>query len=426
LFTADARVQVYPFTRQAEGGEVVIGRPDTGVFLALPAEAVELLDLLAAGATVGRAQELYHAKHGETPEMEEFLGFLAGKGLVRRIAAPGEAPPPAPKAAAIAPRAAPVAAKRYHFTNIPQEVAQALFGRAALTAAAFVVVLAALAVLWTPGLFPGRRDLLFHHDKTLMTLCLVLLGYSTVFLHEMAHLAAARARGVNSRLGISRRMWVLVAETDMTALWSVPRRQRYLPILAGPLLDVTSGALLLLLLFAERREWLALPVPVVELMRAMCFVYLMRLLWQCFFFVRTDFYYVIANFFGCKRLMWDTQVYLQNLFRRWRGSRLPQIDQGHLPTPERRVIQGYSYIWVLGRGLALFTLVFVTIPVLYHYLSTAAHTLRAGFTGDRYAFFDALFIFIFNLVPLLIGLGWWIGSLVRRGRPDDEQRAYAT
>ena len=46
-------VEVFPFTRQPEGDEVVIGRPDIGVFLALPAEAVEILDDLAAGRSVG-------------------------------------------------------------------------------------------------------------------------------------------------------------------------------------------------------------------------------------------------------------------------------------------------------------------------------------------------------------------------------------
>jgi putative peptide zinc metalloprotease protein len=420
VYTNEAKVTVFPFTRQAEGGEVVIGRLETGVFLALPPDAVEILDVLAAGETVGRAQEIYRAKYGETPEMEEFLGFLQTKGFVQPAAGKERALNAAgPSRASAGPRQ-----PRYHFANIPQSVANALFGRTALTIAALLVALAAAGVWRAPVIFPGRSALYFRHDRTLMMLCLVFMGYATVFLHEMGHLVAARARGVSSRLGISRRMWVLVAETDMTGLWSVPKAQRYLPMLAGPLVDVTSAAIMLLVLFAAFQHWISLKIPVLELLSAMCFVYLMRLLWQCFFFVRTDFYYVIANFFGCKSLMRDTQVFIQNQFRRLISK--PLIDQSGLPQPELRVIRAYAWVWLLGRMIALFSLFFITIPVSFRYLATCSEELRAGFSGGRYAFFDALFIFFFILLPIALGLGWWLLSLFKRWRLDDDKRAYAT
>jgi len=49
-------VEILPFTRQPEGDEVVIGQPETGVFLALPAEALEILDDLGVGRSVGAPQ----------------------------------------------------------------------------------------------------------------------------------------------------------------------------------------------------------------------------------------------------------------------------------------------------------------------------------------------------------------------------------
>jgi len=414
------KVAVFPFSRQEEGSEVVIGRADTGVFLSVPPDAVEILDLLAAGKTVGRAQEIYRAKYGVIPELEEFLDILQAKGLVRPSEATGayESSPDA--------RTDASQRRRYHFSNIPQSVARALFGPVVLTMQGLIVTLAAVAVFRAPTIFPGRSAFVFPHDKTLMMLCLVLMGYATVFLHEMGHLVAARARGVSSRLGISRRMWVLVAETDMTGLWSVPRRQRYLPMLAGPMIDVTSAAIMLLVLFAAYRHWILLPTPVQELMSAMCFVYMMRLLWQCYFFVRTDFYYVIANFFGCKSLMRDTEVYVRNQFLRLVSSARSRVDQSYIPAAERRVIRAYAWIWMLGRAVALLSLFFITIPVMLSYLTTCSKALLAGFSAGRYAFFDALFTFTFIFVPILIGLVWWGGSLVRRRRLDDIRRAYAT
>src|SRR5262249_48614272 len=144
MYTAEMNVAVFPFSRQEEGEEVVIGRADTGVFLSMPPDAVEILDLLAAGKTVGRAQEIYRAKYGLVAEMDELLSFLETKGIVRPGGAAARAASPRESAAAA--EVAEPRRRRYHFSNIPQPVAQALFGPAALTVQGLVAALAALAV----------------------------------------------------------------------------------------------------------------------------------------------------------------------------------------------------------------------------------------------------------------------------------------
>lgn len=432
MFTPEVKVAVYPFTRQAEGEEIVIGRPDIGVFLALPPEAVEILDLLRTGETVGRVQEIFQQKYGETPDMEEFLGLLHGKGFVR-VRPPGdpvrnepvraaEAAAPPANAPAPLPGPAPV---RYHFADFPVSLARTLFGPTALAIGAVIFALAVAAAVIDPSLRPHRNDLVFTSHQTLKTLALILMGYTTVFIHEMGHLIAARAVGVSSRLGISSRMWVLVAETDMTGLWSVPKRQRYLPMLAGPVIDVVSASLITLVLFARHQGWIALPGVAEELGAAMVVVYLLRLLWQCFFFVRTDFYYVIAAFFGCKNLMKDTQVHIGNLLRRFFG-RKPPVDQSGIPEGERKVIRSYAWIWLLGRVLALWMLFFVTLPVAGLYIRASAATLIKGFSGDGYAFLDALFILVFYLFPLSLGMVLWIRGLIKRRVPREREQTPVT
>jgi putative peptide zinc metalloprotease protein len=419
VFTPEVKVAVFPFTRQAEGEEVVIGRVDTGVFLALPPDAVEILDLLMAGETVGRAQEIYGQKYGETPDMEEFLGFLHGKGFVR-VHDPEEPVRAAPRDLGV-----PAASRvRYHFADFPVPLARKLFGTTALTIGAVIFALAVVAAVLDPSLRPHRDALVFSQDRTLKTLALVLMGYTTVFIHEMGHLIAARAVGVSSRLGISSRMWVLVAETDMTGLWSVPKRQRYLPMLAGPVIDLVSASLITLVLFGRNRGWIALPPMAVELGLAMVVVYMLRLLWQCFFFVRTDFYYVIATFFGCKSLMKDTQAHIGNLSRRFFAGK-PAVDQSRIPEGERRVIRSYAWVWLLGRVVALWMLFSITLPVAGKYLLSSAATLMAGFSGDGYAFLDALFILVFYLFPLGLGMSLWIRGLVKQRRLPREREQTA-
>lgn len=436
MFTPEAKVAVYPFTRQAEGEEIVIGRVDTGVFLSLPPDAVEILDLLRAGETVGRAREIYGQKYGETPDMEDFLGFLHGKGFVRvhnpeepvRTARPADARAAVrdPQTNLQAPAVPAASSVRYHFADFPVSLARKLFGTTALAIGTVIFALAVAAALLDPSVRPHRDALVFSQHRTLKTLGLMMMGYTTVFIHEMGHLIAARAVGVSSRLGISSRMWVLVAETDMTGLWSVPKRQRYLPMLAGPVIDVVSASLIVLVLFGRHQGWIALPSIAVELGSAMVVVYLLRLLWQCFFFVRTDFYYVIAAFFGCKNLMKDTQVHIRNLSRRFFSGR-PAVDQSSIPEGERRVIRSYAWVWLLGRVAAMWMLFFVTLPVAGQYLRASGATLMAGFSGDSYAFLDALFIVVFYLFPLGLGMGLWIRGLIKQRRlPREREQRPAT
>ena len=64
-------------------------------------------------------------------------------------------------------------------------------------------------------------------------------------LHECAHWLAARAVGVPARIRISRRLFFLAFETDLTGLWSVPRRRRFGAILAGMALDAAILAVVL-------------------------------------------------------------------------------------------------------------------------------------------------------------------------------------
>src|ERR1700761_5361563 len=81
LYTNNSIVVVHPFTRQQEGEEVVIGNVAAGVFLALPVEVVELLDLLATGKSVGEVSAIYRDATGETPDLEDLLTSLDAKGI---------------------------------------------------------------------------------------------------------------------------------------------------------------------------------------------------------------------------------------------------------------------------------------------------------------------------------------------------------
>src|SRR4051794_31046120 len=116
-YSHDSHVFVHAFSRQPDGDEIVVGMGET--FISLPPSAVDLLDWLAAGKTVGEAQALYFEKHHEQPDMVDFLSSLEQIGFVRPRSADGTTPalaPPDPERPAI----------RYHFAGFPQSVARVL------------------------------------------------------------------------------------------------------------------------------------------------------------------------------------------------------------------------------------------------------------------------------------------------------------
>ncbi|MEA2564111.1 MAG: putative peptide zinc metalloprotease protein [Acidobacteriota bacterium] len=399
-------VEVFEFTHQPDGDDVIIGRPETNTFLALPSDAVDILSELAQGRSIGEVQDNFERAHGVRPDVADLLDILEQKGFVRhRDSAQGSWDH---GASGIAPQNV-----RYHFTNISPETARLFFGSAALSVYSAIFVAAVAVCIVQPALIPGSHSLVFEHHGSLKLLMFAFLAYSTIFVHEFGHLLAARAVGVSSKIGISNRLWVLVAETDLTGLWALPKAKRYLPILAGPIVDLVSASLIVLVLFASGRNLFLLPSSVVEIGRAAVFMYMMRLLWQCFFFVRTDFYYVFANLFGCKSLMKDTQTFLHNLASKLFNSTTAN-DQGHIPAREMRVVRAYSLLWLLGRAVAFVSLFLITLPVMSRYLSNVVSALQRGYAVDLYGFVDSLLVTVLNLTPLLLGLSLWLVSLMKR------------
>ncbi|HEY0554059.1 MAG TPA: hypothetical protein VGG20_07300 [Thermoanaerobaculia bacterium] len=406
-FQPSSIVRVHPFTRQQDTQEIVIGHPDRGIFLALPAEAVEILDLLSAGKTVAEARESYLVKYAENPDIEDLLSYLAEKGFVSP--ADQEAAEPGGDGR---PLSSPM---RFHFAGFPMGLARAIFSGPSLLAAAALVVLAGALVVSDPSLLPGRQALYRETHITTMLLLISAMGLVTTFLHEMAHLVAARARGISCRLGVGHRLWILVAETDMTGVWALPKAQRYLPLIAGPLVDLGSASLLVVVLFAMARSWIPAGEWARQLVNAGLFIYILRIAWQCCFFVRTDFYYVYAALLDCKNLLKDTEGFLWKKVGHWFG-RVSTVDQAHIPRREMRAIKCYSVLWLGGRLLAFFLLFTVTLPLCLQYIRAIwSHLAEIGSVKPA-VLADSLVISTIAFLFTMTGLWMWVRSLLRSRR----------
>ena len=396
-FPADAHVVVAPFVSRREGHYTTIGDPGRGVFLTIPADGLKILDALAAGKTVGEAVRLYERAHGETPDAEDFLTVLAGQGFV---ASSDQAEPHAATLQQDGPRA----------SRVSPVLARRLFGRPVIGALAGTTALGLVLLAMKPGLLPGPTALVLHHHLAALSLALFALNLIAVIVHEAAHLLVARTCDVPARIRLSHRLWILVAETDMSGIWIAPKHRRYMAFLAGPLVDAASAALLIGVLWANAQAWIGLSPTLGQFIRAALWSYLIRLLWQCFVFVRTDFYYVLATALDCKNLLADTEDLLRNQLSRFRAS-VAVVDQSAIPRHELRAIRAYSVVWLGGRAVALASLVLITVPVLAGYIAELAGTAR----GDHSSLstVDLLTLAYLGLAVQGAGLFLWIRSLYR-------------
>lgn len=394
--------RVLPFTRVVEGEDVVIGLPGTSSFLAVSRDIVAILDWLDDGKSLAEARELYERSFGDAEDLPGAVEILAAKGFLlpdslERPSGSGEE------------RDTSGAASRSPLTLVSK-----FYGPMGLSLQVAFLALAG-ALLWLDsGLIPGIRVLFFERHVTLTSLAVIVLSLSTLALHELAHIAAAWRKGVRSRLGVSHRLWMPVVETDLSGLWSLPRRERFIPILAGPLADGVFCSLMILLLFGERRGWIRFGDLGESLLQAILVISVFRILWQCLLFVRTDFYYALAHLMGCKNLMTDTEEYLRGLGKSaLRRHAFPGLTR--LPLSERRAVRAYSVLWLLGRLLALIFLGMVQIPLMLHYLGLFLHAVAGQPARSLYQVADTFIVALFVLLVNGMGFGLWIHNLLQRG-----------
>ena len=115
-------------------------------------------------------------------------------------------------------------------------------------------------------------------------------------IHELAHLLAGRRLGLASRIRLSNRFYFVVFETTLDGLVGVPRRQRYLPMLAGLGADVVAMASLTVAAALTHGEGGSL---VSGVCLALAFSTLPRIVWQFYLFLQTDIYFLAATVLGC-------------------------------------------------------------------------------------------------------------------------------
>lgn len=363
-----------------DGEECIIGDPSAGNYINVPVVGGIVVRSLLAGRTVAEAEAEAEAFAGESVDVASFVETLDELGFVAHDGPTGDGRPAL---------TAPVQQHTW-FTGADERVACWFFGRTAWSVYAVAALFSLITFAVRPDLLPLSTDAIVVADFGISALVVLPVGWSITVLHEYWHWLAVRALGLQSRFGIDVRYGVfLVFETDLTQIWSVPRRRRYGPQLAGM---AVQGVLLAATLLAEVL-WRDAPF-----LRLLVLLNLATLMWQAMIFLRSDLYAVLVTATGCTNLWETTQLRAKAMVHLISASERRALDDA--APADRRVSRWFVHVWLIGPVFAVGYLVWYLLPWISEAVAWTAAGLAASPTTGTFWWTVASAVALFGPLAL--------------------------
>jgi len=389
----DKPLRLHPLTYLEEGEEVTVGRADIDSYGLFPPDGAELVRHLESGSSPNDAARWYHDHFGEQVDMGEFLEVLEELDL---LVPDGE-------------EAATIQAVRF------QRLGRALFSPVAWALYGLVIGASIVEMIRDHALIPSYQHLFFTRSSlTLLTVGIVLGQVPFMLLHESFHALAGRRLGLNSTLRIGRRFYYLVFVTSLDGLVAVPRRKRYLPMLAGMLLDVLAISSLTLGADALSSAT-GFGALCYKLLLCTAFGVVLRLAWQFYFFLRTDLYFLAVTVLGCNDLQTACRQLLSNRFNSALGRRSQLVDEETSTPRDRQVARWYSWLMVAGYVFLTVLLLTVMLPAAIRITKLALHQLSGA--HSILGILDVVVFLILNFSEFMVVGFLALRSYRRRSRP---------
>jgi hypothetical protein len=333
-------------TAVRDGDGFVLGSRYSGEFVAVPEIGGQVVRWLQVGVTVAECARRATEIAGESVDVAGFLDGLAQAGL---LPADGGAP------------CAPLDVAAWK-----RNLGRVLFGTVGLTVQGLLAAAAVGATIAAPRVRPVYTDAIVTTVPLASVLLIAIIGTALGLAHEFAHVLAAWAAGVTSRVSIGRRGVALVYQTDLTRLWSVPRRARVVPLLAGMVFDAATIGLLDLLELTVLRD---APPIVLQLTRAVVFLNIGAIVFQFLIFLRTDVYALFVVATGCKNLWATKGAVARRAIRRATPDDMTLLNT----VGQREIVWAKVFLWLYMPGMLWSAWYFLVygIPALVKILATS-------------------------------------------------------
>ncbi len=390
----DAPLRLHPLTYLEEGDEVTVGRADIDSYGLFPVDGAALLRFLEEGHSPNEGARWYSENYGEQVDIVEFLEVLAEFEMILADGQEVTAP-----------------------TRVRwQRLGQAMFSPVAFVAYTALAVVTAIALFRDHSLVPSYQHLFFTNSSlVILTIGIVFGQLPWILLHESFHALAGRRLGLNSSLRLGRRFYFVVFITSLDGLVAVPRRKRYLPMLAGMLMDVLLFCALTLGAAPLHHNRGVVLAFIGRLMLSMAMGIVLRFVWQFYFFLRTDLYYTAITVIGCNDLQTVAKQLLQNRFNRLLGRTDKLVDPATWTPRDASVARWYSWLMMVGYLFLGGTLVLIGFPTGIRLTESVFHRLISHPTPTN--FVDGIAFLILNFGEIALAGVLAARGFLRRPRP---------
>lgn len=365
--TSHPWIGFHPLAIREEDERFIVGRKETGDFIALPKVGGRTLELLLQGNSFQETQSILETEYGVKVDLKGFIDNMIRFGFVQTF--DGQ----------------PIESKVPPRSNLgwlkPKRV-RWLFQWPAMLFYSLLLLSAGLSLITHPQFLPNYRDFIWTSSTTIVFVGNTAWMLINLVMHELAHMIAARSLGIRTRISLGTRLHYLVSHVDVTGLWALPRNKRYRVYMAGIMWDLTPISIAILLLtFAPLSDLTR------NILSAIILSNYLKIVWQFRFYLRTDIFFVFQDLMHCHNLHRDAFLYLQSFFARLAGvfSRRKRDDSllRLIHPEERRKVALYAWIMFFGTSLGLLVFISYGIPIVVKILSLAAHSIMQGIRTNQ-------------------------------------------
>jgi hypothetical protein len=363
---SDTRLTLHPLLMHEEGNGWIVGRQETGQFVEVPAAAVTLLRALEQGESVANAESQVLAVHACQVDGRAFVRELVSLGFVSSV--DGE-----PCGDTVAPPSLRWL-RRGHV-------------RWLFTWPAYLVIFA--FIIWNilsaslaGNLVPGYHAYFVTRWQGFNVAWATALVVTTIGIHELAHLAAARSEDVHAKIGLGTRLAFLCAQTTVSGLWGVSRKVRLRVYLAGSVADLFIISCCLLALRAGHLDGFA-----ERSLQALMLSLWLGIAEQLEVYMRTDGYFLLQELLRCKNLYHDAWAYLKYVGHRINFTQATRRNPGDptldIPAHERLPVKIYSVLMLLSTGITLALVALYAMPITVTLFARSFRELFHGITAGN-------------------------------------------
>jgi putative peptide zinc metalloprotease protein len=396
LFVSTAHAQYFliPLSIQKEGDGYLVGNSEMGDFYQFPEQGLKILRMLGSGIDAMTIKARLATEDAELVDVDAFVELLSSIGFLH----------PESERQSVQQTLLAATQNQRRVFDVDPRIGRAIFSAPVLLCGTCIMLYAAFEMIINPQLRVNFNAFYIETNRTALLLLLMILSFIQVALHESGHMLAAARHGIKSTYTLGNRLWTIVAESDLTGILSLPKAQRYFPMLAGMLVDILCASLLTLLLAVMFRH--GATGFSIQVVQALVLELMIGIIWQLNIFVKTDIYYVLCTYFGHPDLDKEAKVYLRDLACR---ATLGLYGVKAAPSGFKNVamLRVFSLIWLLGRVMSLLVLFGVALPTMAQYLYSALQMLK-GHPDSVWAACDTILYVCISLTILGAGIYMWL------------------